>query len=345
MKYSDFMDVGDISTPSTEPYIRPSEWPDMPELIDTDKKFCAVVQVFDTDSEFVALKFDGDFSIDWGDGNSGTQADNNGSGVIEHQYDFANCTSTAYGYNVALIQVTGTGSWTFIDTTIKHTNIARNQSNESTPFLDISIAGQSLTSVSLYNISGNNNQNRKLQVFSMRDNAITTMTSMFYYCTSLTSIPLLDTSSVTNIYYMFYNCSSLTSIPLLDTSSVTNMYYMFYNCNSLISIPLLDTSSVTDMSYMLYNCSSMTSIPLLDTSSVTNISQMFRNCYSLTKGALSGTVTSISYVNCRLSATELNDIFTNLGTVTSKTITITGNWGADTCDQTIATNKGWTVTN
>ena len=28
-----------------------------------------------------------------------------------------------------------------------------------------------------------------------------------------------------------------------------------------------------------------------------------------------------------------------------QTVTITGNYGAATCDQTIATGKGWTVTN
>ena len=494
MNYSDFMNAGGTTPPSTEPYVRPSEWTDMPVLQDTDKKFCALVQVFDTDSEFVALKFDGDFSIDWGDGTAGTQAGNNGSGVIEHKYDFANCSSTTYGYNVALIQVTGTGSWAFIDLTIKHTSIARRTWGETTPFLDISIAGQTLTSVSLSNDSmasgADSNRNIKLQVFSMRDNAITDMSSMFSNCYSLThipllatssvtdmyqmfgscysltTIPLLDTSSATSMYQMFYDCYSLTTIPLLDTSSVTNMSRMFYDCYSLTTIPLLDTSSVTDMTYMfndcysltsatfsdtssvtdmtymfgecssltsatfsdtssvtamtrmflscksltsatlldtssvtsmaymfekcssltsatfsdtssvtdmtymfndcsslttipllvtssvtnmtyMFNdCSSLTTIPLLVTSSVTNMHSMFNDCYSLTKATFSGTVADISYANCKLSADELNEIFTNLGTpATTKTITITGNWGASGCDQTIATNKNYTVIN
>ena len=53
---------------------------------------------------------------------------------------------------------------------------------------------------------------------------------MFYKCTSLTSVPLFDTSSVTNMDSMFYGCSYLTSVPLFDTSSVTIMSNMFYNC-------------------------------------------------------------------------------------------------------------------
>jgi surface protein len=53
---------------------------------------------------------------------------------------------------------------------------------------------------------------------------------MFYYCTSLTSVPLFDTSNVTKMYQMFENCNKLTTIPLFDTSNVTDMDWMFVNC-------------------------------------------------------------------------------------------------------------------
>ena len=56
---------------------------------------------------------------------------------------------------------------------------------------------------------------------------------MFKGRSNLTSIPLLDTSSVTNMSYMFGGCTNLTTIPLLDTSSVTNMQNMFWNCTNL----------------------------------------------------------------------------------------------------------------
>jgi len=45
-----------------------------------------------------------------------------------------------------------------------------------------------------------------------------------------------------------------------------------------------------------------------------------------------------------LDATELNRIFTALPTLVGKTINVKGNPGAATCDPTIATAKGWTVT-
>ena len=112
--------------------------------------------------------------------------------------------------------------------------------------------------------------------------SVTDMSGMFGYCYPLTSIPMLDTSKVTNMSNMFYNCYSLTAIPLLYTSSVTDMFFMFGYCYLLTSIPMLDTSKVTNMSRMFYNCSSLTAIPLLNTSGVTSMSSMFNKCYSLT---------------------------------------------------------------
>ena len=110
---------------------------------------------------------------------------------------------------------------------------------------------------------------------------VTNMYRMFYYCGSLTTIPLIDTSKVTDMSYMFYNCGSLKTMPLIDTSKVSNMSNMFYSCG-LTTIPQLDTSNVTDMSSMFYYCGSLKTMPLIDTSKVTNMSNMFYNCGSLT---------------------------------------------------------------
>ena len=62
------------------------------------------------------------------------------------------------------------------------------------------------------------------------------------------------TTTVTSLQGIFANCSSLTSVPLFDTSSVSNMNVMFAGCSSLTSVPLFDTSSVTNVGNMLKNC-------------------------------------------------------------------------------------------
>lgn len=107
---------------------------------------------------------------------------------------------------------------------------------------------------------------------------VTTMSSMFSYCSKLATIPLLNTSNVTNMYSMFGQCSKLITIPQLNTSKVTNMSSMFEQCSKLDTIPQLDTSNVTNMTRMFGNCKALTTIPLLNTSKVTNMSYMFSGC-------------------------------------------------------------------
>ena len=120
--------------------------------------------------------------------------------------------------------------------------------------------------------------------------SVTTMYAMFYGCTNLATIPQLDTSNVTAMYTMFQNCTNLTTIPQLDTGKVTSMSNMFAFCTNLATVPQLDTSSVTAMDSMFYGCTNLTTIPLLDTSSVTTMYAMFQNCTNLTTIPLLDTI-------------------------------------------------------
>jgi surface protein len=196
----------------------------------------------------------------------------------------------------------------------------------------------------------------------------TSFLNMFAGCSNLKSIPLLNSSSVQDFGGMFYNCFNLRNIPLLNTVAGTNFSYMCMGCSSLKSIPSFNTSAATNFSYMFYSCAQITTIPVLASSLVTDFTNMFRNCYSLInipaisftaatthsgmfigcfsicKSLATDTKIDISYANCNLSATALNEIYTNLATVTSKTITVTSNYGTASDDPTIATAKGWTVT-
>lgn len=111
------------------------------------------------------------------------------------------------------------------------------------------------------------------------------MGDMFYNCTSLTTIPQLDTSNVERMGWMFSGCTSLTSIPQINTSNVTGMSGMFSGCTSLTTISQLDTSKVTSVGSMFNRCTSLTSIPELDfgtvkrSSTSTNSSSPFSGSY------------------------------------------------------------------
>ena len=129
---------------------------------------------------------------------------------------------------------------------------------------------------------------------------VTGMSSMFYKCSSLTSLDLssFNTSNVTVMNSMFRDCSSLTSLDLsnFNTSNVTDMSSMFRDCSSLTSLDLssFNTSNVTGMGSMLDSCSSLTSLDLsnFDTANVTNMGNMFARCSSLTSLNLSNFNTS-----------------------------------------------------
>ena len=112
---------------------------------------------------------------------------------------------------------------------------------------------------------------------------VTKMDSMFYYCSSLTSLDLsnFNTANVTQMNSMFSYCKSLTSLNLssFNTANVINMDSIFENCLKLTSLDLssFNTANVTNMDSMFDDCSKLTSLDIsnFDTSNVTNMRGMF----------------------------------------------------------------------
>ena len=135
---------------------------------------------------------------------------------------------------------------------------------------------------------------------NLNTSAVTDMSSMFYGCSSLTSLNLsnLNTSAVTNMRDMFGDCSSLTSLNVsnFNTSAVTNMRDMFAGCTSLteLNVSNFNTSAVTNMSRMFFRCFGLTSLNLsnFNTSKVTDMGRMFERCSGLTSLNLSNFNTS-----------------------------------------------------
>ena len=129
-------------------------------------------------------------------------------------------------------------------------------------------------------------QNDLIEVLGANSTGVTTMSSMFRQCTSLTTVAVFDTSRVVDIAYMFDQCSSLTTVPLFDTSSVTEANGVFRQCSALTTVPVFNTSSVTAMNYMFQDWSALTTVPLLNTSSAEQMNSMFAYCYAVQSGAL-----------------------------------------------------------
>lgn len=184
-------------------------------------------------------------------------------------------------------------------------------------------------------------------VFDFSD--VTDMWSMFRDCTSLTTIPQMDTSNVTTMWYMLSQCDSLTTIPEMDTSKVTQMSSMFWYCTSLTTIPQMDTSKVTQMSQMFEGCSLLTTVPEMDTSKVSDMWGMFWDCPSLTDlGGFIGLKCDLDLSPCTaLTHDSLMNVINKASDVTEAPATLT--LGVDNlaklsdAEKAVATAKGWTL--
>lgn len=165
--------------------------------------------------------------------------------------------------------------------------------------------------------------------------------------------------SGTDIARIMLNNSTYSHCKMLEafygyqaTNKCTSMLNMFTNCSSLQQLDLssFNTSAVTTMAYMFAYCYSLQGINLAHTSllNVTDNTQITNNTKSLLVCRLPLIAKTFTVADNLLTATELNALFGDLKDLTgltAQTITITGNPGAGTCDQTIATSKNWIVVN
>lgn len=195
----------------------------------------------------------------------------------------------------------------------------------------------------------------------------------FYNCKSLESIHPLNTANGTNFQEMFFGCELLEKIPSLNTANGTNVSGLFYGCQSLREIPAgVNTSNATLVHSLFNNCQRLKEVPALDFSKATNMNSQwtnntllqkmgainysaattfngFGNFYRLSKVEAFGFKVNIPFTNCMLSREALVEIFTNLSDQTgqtTKTITVTGNYGVinlTQSDRNIAINKNWTI--
>jgi len=294
-----------------EEWVRPSDWLDLPTINDSEDKVVGLFAVFDDESNFVAVRFQGNYTVDWGDG---TSENVNSNVTAQHLYDFNDAnldgTLTSRGYKQAIITITPNGgTLTSCELQIDHSGLSALSINHIVNWLDIQITGTNWTNMTvggttsqlrlcervyIHSIGTENNLTnffrgmmrlREINYFDV--SGVVNTTSMFQDCTSIAKIPEYNFSSnLTAANTMFYNCFCLQSIHLFDTSNVSNFTYMFNNCRSLTEIPDFDTSNGgtggTSLLYMFQGCSKLTKAPNLNTSNAVNTTNMFASCAALT---------------------------------------------------------------
>ena len=137
-------------------------------------------------------------------------------------------------------------------------------------------------------------------------------------CAALTTVPLLNLSSVTNAYAMFGQCTALTTVPLFNLSNCTSTRSMFYQCTALTTVPLLNLSRVTDV-YSMFAYTALTTVPLFNLSNCTNAYAMFSQCTALTTVPLFDlskvTNATSMFLGVTLTTQSYSDFLINLATL------------------------------
>lgn len=182
---------------------------------------------------------------------------------------------------------------------------------------------------------------------NLPEHPLTSTRKMFLDCSSLTSVPLFDTSNVTSMYSMLQACKALTEVPAFNTSNVTDMAFFVQGCISITSFPLLDTSKATTMRYTFNYCPKLTTIPALDASNVTNFADCFGNSPSLEAIHMTGMKVSFDIsASTKFTESALVEIIGNLASVTTtQTLTMgeTNLAKLTDAEKKVATDKGWTL--
>jgi hypothetical protein len=149
------------------------------------------------------------------------------------------------------------------------------------------------------------------------------------------------TAGVTNFQQAWQTLTSITSFPLIDTSSGTNFNSTWRGLSSITSFPLVDTSSGTNFSTTWRNCSSLTSFPANFFDSWTGTPE--NNCFFGTWGSCSSlTATSVENI--------LNSIDTSGRSAPASGNDITIDYDTNTGTPNITTavtnlkSRGWTIT-
>jgi hypothetical protein len=209
--------------------------------------------------------------------------------------------------------------------------------------------------------------------------AVTTMQGAFQNCSSLTELTFPAGtlgSSLTNLTQTFNGCGRLASLTLPSGafSHVTSAASAFNGCSALgrVVFPSGAFAATTSMGSFLANCTALRFVEFGSAlTAVTDIGAMFTTCALLQHikfasggfASLSSATANLfngcsalsriencslpltfSLLNCRLGAAALDEIYTALPTISSQTLTVTGNFGTSADTPSIATGKGWTVT-
>jgi hypothetical protein len=291
-------------------WVRPSDWPALPAVADTDQVFYGLHAVFDHESNFATIRCTGAFTVDWGDGSSPVNVASNTTAEYNYSYAAAGLGAvTSRGYKTAIVTVTPQAGQTLsaIDLSLKHTQSGL-VNGHSSQWLDMRLAMNNVGTVTTY--VNANWLHRLLERFEwVGGSSVQTSFARFLQnCTSLQSVPLFNTAAGTSFEIFLFGCTSLQSVPLFNTAAGTNFQQFLSGCTSLQSVPLFNTAAGTTFSNFLVSCTNLQSVPLFNTAAGTNFFNFLGNCTSLQSVPLFNTAAGTALNSFLSGCTSLQSV-------------------------------------
>ena len=295
----------------TKPWVRPSEWLDMPEVA---SGAAALIFVPSGNDDFIVGMYargtglypyaTTHIDIDWGDGHSGlfygTRVDNGNSagytGSLFKKYSFdALPENTQFEHNgwpvrQVVIQIDGSSSgigYVSVTPLDGHNvgSISKTITNNNPEYYYQDVDGSFVN----YRRTGNNygyqdkTQSSPLLELIVKGPTITGVgigseRRRHKNCQRVE----LDVAAVSP-YELFYDMNRLQEVVISSgaTSSYNNFYRTFNGCTRLTEAPMLDMSNATGVYAMFASCVNLKQVPLYDTSNVAFFRSMLSRTTSL----------------------------------------------------------------
>lgn len=277
---------------------KPNDYLDMPAITggSTTEVINLLVAVYDREHNYIAMDIEGDYTVDWGDGN----IINYGSGV-QANYDYSyssisTATTTSEGFRqvIAVVTPQGGNNLTNVNFDVQHSAVT--SSNWSSSIVEVETQMTGCTAFEM----GGTYYHRQLMKFNwIGTNGVTTWNGTFQNCANVEEIhvsfdsatsslrPFRYCYNLTNVNdgviefpnagtfrYIFDTCYALPWIESFSAPLSTNIEAAFNQCYGLVGVGSVYAPNNSTYFQFYANCSSLKYAPLIDTSSITTVGSM-----------------------------------------------------------------------
>ena len=193
---------------------------------------------------------------------------------------------------------------------------------------------------------GNAFKNTAIQEFPNLDVSSVTNFGATWFGTKIRTLPELNFPTHQATYASAFSyCKALEKLPdSLANINPNNTYGMFEHAHNVRHIPAFSLTNAATCARMFYNTYGLIILEAFDFSGKTaaQMNNMFTQMTATKRIKATGFEDNITIYG-NLSGESIDEVLTNLPTVTGKTINFLDHWGWLDATPSIGTAKGWTV--